>query len=395
MKKLIALCALLSVTPMAFGQISITAADMPIPTGSFNMVDFSSTAAVSPVPGTNAIWNYSTYLGTSVTLDYYPATDTFFTHAGADIYSAGFKTLTPGFGYNLWSELDFNASNIREVGIDIPYQLFNLSTFTGSSGDSLVVPAQRALSATPKTIFQFPCTAGTSWSTNGKSVADFSLTVGAVSMVNTPGQIVYYTHRKDSITGWGKMTVHTPTGPSIPYDVLMDKISSYTTDSFYLSGSPASLVLLSTFGIAQGQKTDSGFKYIFFRKGTFCYLVMFNYDTDATYATPVNKYYNSDALIPANVGVGRVGEANFTTVLFPNPCTGKEVNLLISGRDVSGGRYIITDAMGRTIQSARADITAGAVHVSLNSQLTGGNYFITIMDRDNNRVVTEPFVVAQ
>ena len=394
MKRLITLLAGLPLASTVYGQITINAADMPVPTAAYNLLDLSTTSAPNPTVGTNATWNYGTYFSTSaITANYYTETDTFFTHAGADVYCPIFKTLTPGFGYNLWSVLDFNASSVKEAGTDIPYQMFNLSSFTSSSDDSLVIPAQKALSVSPKTIIPFPCTAGTSWSSNTRFANSFTLTVGAASLVNAPGQHVYYTHRKDSIVGWGKMTVHTPTVPSVPYDVLMDKLSSYSTDSFYLNGAPASPILLSTFGVTQGQKTDSTFRYQFFRKGTFSYLMMFNYGSDASYTTPQFKYLNTDNLIPGNVGIAEINNNAITTVIFPNPCTGSEFNMLIDGSTKAAKKYFVTDMAGRTIQVGSIVMNHGAIHIAFENKPVTGIYQVNILDGEGNKIVTEQFAV--
>ncbi len=89
MKKMFTLAALLPFASAAFGQITITATDMPVPTSAYNLRDITTTTAASPTVGTSATWDYGTFVGTATTNIYTTETDTFFTHAGVDVYYAG------------------------------------------------------------------------------------------------------------------------------------------------------------------------------------------------------------------------------------------------------------------------------------------------------------------
>lgn len=393
MKKIATLFALLPVASVMYGQaITINATDMPVPTADYNMMIISSTSAPVPVVGTSSLWDYSTYSGTA-TVNSYPAeTNPFFTAAGIDVYASGFKTLTTGLGYDLFSEIDFNATNIKESGIEIERQEYDLFDFTGSTSDSLIFPAQTKLLTTPRVIIQFPMTAGSSWTSYSRHVTDFFLTVASASLSNTPGQQVYYTHRTDTICGWGKLKVYTASGASIQYDVLMDKVAQYNVDSFYLAGSPAPPTLLTAFGLTQNQKNDSNYRYHFFRKGSFNYLMSFSFGSDATYTTPVGKFVHTDNITPAGVSGLDNG---YATVVFPNPSMGNFINLLVQGRGMADANYFVTDITGRTIKSGRVEMLQGAAHIEFDEQLSAGNYTINLFDKDNNRIVSESFSVSR
>jgi len=396
MKRIFMILSLIPISVSDFGQaITINSADMPVPATAYNCVDFTSSSAPDPAISANAYWDYSAYTGTAFTNLYSPETDTFFTNAGIDVNFPETKTLTPGFGYFITSEIDFNATDIKKSGTNIIAQTFNLSSFTSSSADSLVIPAQKALLTTPEEIVHFPCTAGSAWSSVSRRVTNYLLTLGTAGFVDTPGQQVYYIHRTDTIVGWGNLRVYTPAGHSIQYNVLVDKIAQYSTDSFYLGGLPTPIALLSSFGITQGQKTDTAYRYNFYRKGSFNYLLSFYYGGDATYTTPAGKYQDTDGITTANAAVKNVDEAMFTTVLFPNPSSGSEINLLFTGKDVHAAKYSITDITGRTVQAGMADMKHGALHVNLDNKPANGNYFISITDNENNKIVTEQFIIAQ
>ncbi len=297
----------------------------------------------------------------------------------------------PGLGYNLFGEIDFNSSNIKESGVDIAWQGYSLTAMTGGASDSLVIPAQKAILPTAKEIVHFPMTAGTNWSSISRRSTDFTLT--ALIYSHAACQHVYYIHRTDSVVGWGKMRVYATSGPSTQYDVLMDKIHQYAVDSFYISGAAASSLALSAFGVSQGQFTDTTYRYNFYRKGSFNYLLTFNYGTDASYTTASGKFAHTDNITPA--GVEELGGSTYSTVLFPNPANGSEVNLIVNGRDVTGGNYTITDMAGKTVQAGAIEMKAGAVHISLGNVLANGNYVLNVTDADNAKIATEQFTVAK
>ena len=390
MKRIVTLLLLLPIASCVFGQITITAPDMPVPTGSYNIW---ALAATNPTVGTNILWNYGSVMGGPSFVSYSPETDTFFTNAGVDVYFGGTKTLTPGFGYLTNSEIDFNAVNIKESGILVPYQHFDISSVSGSPGDTLSFPAQKSLLTTPTVIVQFPCTANTAWHTVSRRSVNFYLTVALLSLSNTMGTHVYYEHRDDTIVGWGKMRVYATTGPSIDYDVLMDKISKYAVDSFYVGGAPASPILLSSFMVTQGQHTDSAFHYDFYRKTSFNYLMDFDYQTDPTFSNLILANMHRDNISPS--GINDVNQVLFSTVLFPNPSVGSEINMQVLGKDISGATYAITDVAGRVLLSGDADMkNKNIVHISLDNRLADGNYFIHVADSKSGIVANEQFTVA-
>lgn len=395
MKRIFTILAFMPLATTVFGQaITINSTDVPVPTGSYNMVNFTATSAAAPTIGSSGTWDYSAYTGSAFTSFFATETDTFFTNRGIDVYTPGFKSLVPSFGYDTYWELDFNTANVKETGVEIEAQAYDLSSFGGASTDSIIFPAQKAIVPNPKVSLKFPFTANSAWSNITRKVTDFKLTVGAFSLSNTPGQHVYYTHRKDTIIGWGKVRVYTATGRSIPYDVLVDRVSQYNVDSFYLNGSPAPAALLSAFTMTQDQKTDSAYSYLFLRKSSFMYLLAFSYGSDATFTTPRGKFFNTDNITPASVGVDEAAKASFSTVVFPNPATGSEVNMLIIGNDIPVEGYSITDLMGRVVLSGKAT-NQQTLHIPLNGGLANGRYVITVMGNNQHILATEQFEIAK
>ncbi len=393
MKKLL-LLALLPVASLSYGQITISATDMPVPTGSVNIQDMSNPGMpTSPIPGTNIMWYYADFNGADYTEDYATETDTFFTNVGVDVNYFTYKSIVGGaasFSYDVYSELDFTTTGVTEKGRFIGYQPNDLSFFTGNTGDSLVIPEQKSLATQTVQTMKFPLTIGTAWHSVSRQVTDFTLTLSPL-YDHTPSQHVYYIHRDDTVAGWGKMRVYTASGASAWYDVLMDKISYHTVDSFYMGGSPAPDVILSSFGISQGQHTDSTDRYEFYRKGSYNYLAQFNYYDDNTYTNLGDAYYNTDDLTPS--GVDAINNAAYSTVLYPNPVTGAEMNFKVMGGKAHIAKYIITDVAGMVVMNAAGDNTA-ALHVN-TTDLATGSYILNVFNDKNERIAEEQFNVTK
>ena len=391
MKKILTLLALLSLTSAAFGQITILSTDMPVPTGSYNISDMTNpTLPSNPIIGTNITWDYGIYNGTTYTEDYFPETDTFFTNGGVDVNYPTGKTMVPGtFFYNLNSEIDFTTTNVRETGIYIPYQGYDLSAATGNTGDSMEIPEQRYFLSTPATLINFPLSNGNAWHSVSRYANNFTLTLSPL-FDHSPWQHVYYTHSDDTIVGWGKMRVYAISGPSIYYDVLMEKSSQYSVDSFYANGLPADATVLGSFGMSQNQHTDSQYSYNFYRKGSFNYLAEFDYFNDASFNTLDGAYYHTDNIDPS--GIKSLNGALYSTVIFPNPAK-HEINLKVVGGDLKMSAYVITDITGKAVKSGNVVKGATQLHVDLDGSLVNGVYILNVLNEAGEVLVKESFVI--
>jgi Secretion system C-terminal sorting domain len=220
-------------------------------------------------------------------------------------------------------------------------------------------------------------------------VVDFKLSVAAYGLNKTPGQHVFHLVENDTIVGWGKMTVYTPNGNSIPYDVLMLQSEFYALDSFYLGGSPAPTALLNTFGITQGQKTAANYAYNFHRKGSYNYLVRQYYADDNTFSTMSDAYIATD-----NVNTTGLDDAKplYTSLLYPNPTNTSQLNVQIIGKEVQLSQYVVMDIMGRTVQEGSPEESGnGAYRLKLNDNIVNGSYLVKMLDKDNQPIVLEKF----
>jgi Secretion system C-terminal sorting domain len=343
----------------------------------------------------NSSLNLSTLNGnlpSSVT--YTKETDSFYLKAGVDVYLFSFKNLNQQLGYYVDNEYDFNANGVDDKGIYVENQTFPLEVLTGNNKDSLRIPLQGYVYNTnPRRIFQFPSTAKSKWESKNRRVVDFDLTVTAFGLNKTPAQHVYYTTRKDSIVGWGKVRVYTPNGPSIAYEVLIDKVEQYSNDSFYLNGAAAPAPLLTAFGIFQGQRTNSIYQYNFNRKGSFSYLVRYHYGSDSTYSIAPVVYVNTDNL--TTTSTYDVKGESYSTVIYPNPSNGQEINLSFIGKNLQEVSYVITDMLGRIVSTSSKTGMLNNILKLETQSLNAGMYSIQVKDAENNIVASEQFNIER
>jgi len=370
--------------------ITIDASDVPLPAALVPFDDFILTNPPDPSTGDNQTWNYSGYFGDSVIIvNYVPETDPFFLSNGVDFHVLTFKGLTATLGYLLNSEIDFNSNGIYEVGLGINPAEYSLAAFTGNNNDSMIIPEQKQIFLSDKTIMDFPFTMGTTWASSTRRVTDFTLTIQSFGLDHTPGQHVYTNVRTDAIVGWGKISVHTGSGPSIEYDVLMDKVHDFNIDSFYLDGSPASPFLLAAFGVSQGQHTNESYFYRFNREGagSYPYLAAFFYDNDPTYTNMTDARTNLNNL---TTGIKDFQDVDYTTLVFPNPSNSNEINIKIIGREFGITDFAVFDMQGRIVQQGKVDnASVDLIRLSLNNAISNGTYVIKLKDKEGRDVVSE------
>ncbi len=393
-KNLTLVIAILLFSRIAFSQITLDSANVPFPTDTVHLNGYTTSLTPNPLVGTNQTWNYGSYVpNASATNDYAVETDTFFTHHGIEANVSTSKNLNATTYYDLYEELDFNSSGAYGAGIHIPAQGYSLTAITGGANDSLKFADQTYRLTSFRNHISFPCTINTAWSSTSYRTANFHLTVVADALNNAPGEHTYNLISKDTIVGWGKMSVYTSNGPSIQYDVLMDKASVYSLDSFYLYGMPAPSALLNAFSVTQGQQSGLQYSYYFYRQGYYNYLAKFNYGSDSTYTTPSSQYFSKDNV---TTGIAEINGIQYSTLVFPNPSNGNEINVKIFGKTFALNQYQIVDVLGRIIQQGIPSMQNGdLVKVSLNNNIENGFYFLKVIDKNNQEVVTEKILIQR
>lgn len=393
MKNVFTLLILCCLAATVFGQtpFTITADNFPI----YGIQNFQGpNTGPNLTPAANGNWDFSALNATDMAQTvYFPETDPFYTAAGVDVYVSDFKNLTPNLGYLVFNEFDFNSSGVFDKGIYVDRQAYSLGAFSGNNLDSIVFPLQGYIYPTARKIMQFPATCQTSWSSQNRRWVDFNLTVTAFGLNGTPGRQVFTTFRTDSIVGWGKMSVYADNGPSIQYDVLIDKIDQYAVDSFYLAGAPAPAVLLTAFGISQGQQTGINKRYVVFREGHSTPLAVFQYGSN-NYTNPEAIYFDTENLTTIT-SVDNPDEQAFAVLLFPNPSSSGQLNVQFNGHFPAIDNYRVLDLQGRVVQSGKVDISRGFLQLQLGKQIPNGQYLLQLADEKNQTQVNESFILKQ
>lgn len=390
MKKLYTLPLALVMALSASAQITISSTDMPAPTGLYH-VRLGMFAQANPASGANMTWTYDSASSAGGYYSTYQETETYFTAAGIDAYRAKSKTFA-GFTYTYYQELDFNSTSVALGGHYIG--AYPKQALPGSTTDSMSSNADSGVLANKMPIIQFPFTYNNSWHNVSDRIAyTFYFTVPSMALVNTPVQHVFHVNENDTIVGWGKMRIYNSATTSVYYDVLMDKRFSYNTDSFLSAGLPLPSTTLTYFNSSQGMHTDSSYEVYFFRKTTYCPLMYISYGKDPSYSSQKSIFYDSSI---TTSGVNGINKPSYTTVLYPNPATGNEVNMLISG--ISGIKtveYHIADMTGRIVQSGKVELAGNNVKINLDASVVTGNYILYAADKQNGFEAKEEFTVSK
>jgi hypothetical protein len=216
---------------------------------------------------------------------------------------------------------------------------------------------------------------------------DMVLTMHGFGLDHVPLLQRYTYYRNDTIVGAGRMTVYTAQGASTPIDVLMRKTDQYTIDSFFVNGSPDSLNVMDTFHLQQHTYTDLGHFYDFLRKGDPKFLMRFDY-SDSTYTTMIGVFECTDGLHA--LGISDLNAGSYSVLVFPNPSTGGEFNIIVSGRTIVEPIYIISDLTGRIVQQGQTSIDGkGLIKIAAQNTIENGDYLISVTDQSGKKVLSE------
>jgi hypothetical protein len=393
MKKNFTILSMIALSLSSFGQtpITLTSADVPVPSSPLNLLEVFTDLPVQLGPNQN--WDYSDVsTGGVLTNTYYEETMPFYTNVGVDVYASSTKNFNANFTYSIFNEYDFNSNGVDDKGLYVPAQAYSLAMMTGSSNDSLIFEDQDYILSTARRIMQFPMTANTSWTSASPRVANFNLKIAAFGLNNTPAQHKYTIHRKDTVVAWGKLSVYTNNGPSIAYDVLMERYEQYAVDSFFVAGAPAPLALLNGMGVSQGQITNVSYGYNFYRSGSVNYLMRLFYGTDNTFTNLVSAFIHTDDL--TTLGFDEEHEISYQSLVFPNPSTTNSISVKLIGKKVNNPEIKIFDLIGNLVQTEKlTQSSMDLITIPFNSSLKNGNYILKIEDENNKVIVNESIVL--
>jgi hypothetical protein len=383
-------------------QITISADNMPVPD---SLITDSIPNLLGPAPE----------IGEGLVYDY--GNDTTYTDIESALFSSVFRVLPDlpelaeliaaggdksrltgtdfgnGLFYLTFEIMDFNENGVFQVGQAYNNQAFSLAAFTGNPSDSIYFPFNAYTAENPMTRQAFPYTLGSNWTDTMRLETDFIIDIPAFGLPNVPGQHVFYEVRTDSILGYGTVRVYTPEGPSEAMDVLVNKHFEYKIDSFYLNGAPAPAPLLTSFGLENGQISSPKNFIDFVAEDIYPYLVRFSN------LEPIGNFEQFDEVflqrgVVMSSSTFEIAGAQYSTVVYPNPSNGGQLNVQLTGVNFPDLSYEVSDLSGRVIRSGRTGPnTGGQLTVNFPTPLPAGNYYLSLRTDKGMVVATESIIV--
>jgi hypothetical protein len=291
------------------------------------------------------------------------------------------------YGYSSKLLCSISSSSLAEFATNTSAALYDISTLTAAAYDSLFIPAQTSLFTAPHIRIAFSATLGNTWYSSGHSDLSFEVSVSAYSLHHAPCTARKYTYENCSVIGWGKMRVTDASGiPSDYLDVLQVKTVTQTIDSFFLSGSPMPVTLLSALNFTQG-KQDTVYAQNFYREQEVTPLanVVFR---DAGYTQPYKATTHIQRLKP--VGVPEMKAGNIS--IYPNPLTERVLTLQLPASP-AGWTYELVSLGGAIVQSGNIVPAKNTAQLEVAGAVSAGIYFLQLTDGSN--VYAQQLVIAK
>ena len=281
-----------------------------------------------------------------------------------------------------------------------------LGSYTGNALDSLKVPEQPEIDySNAHTKVAYPLTFNTRWksdfwftekdSVKGPSF-NFS-TFWPLSRVRQHSQ-------RDTVVGWGKMRVKSVGGNVESYiDVLQIKSDITLKDSFFLTvrnGVPAdstqkslfSLFLANDAGLSASTHTHQYTKYSFMRVGELHPLVTVYTGYNDTFITKIEVH--KDHPWPLDVMNPSVTEEALK--VYPNPVTGRIVNVSLSTPQEGNWGCDVLNVMGQVVatQALNLDMGNTTARVNLPASVAPGTYYLRFT-RNGELMAVKPVTVQE
>jgi hypothetical protein len=402
MKKNILSVLLLLCAIVTQAQITLTSTNVRVPLGTdsaFSVLLRTNNASTIALPteGANRTWDYRR-LNDSVAVSVSYTAATAATDAAYPTATA-YAPLNPTFGpialrtgrtyYNASTNGYYNLGYRQQEGA---YGLGALSIFLAPT-DSIYIFANPAsvltgavtssTVATPTPKLTYPCTFNSAWRVNNKQITVGAVTIAFASYNRAPFEVRQYYTTRDSVVGWGKVIIPKGTGASVPIDALLVKHFTEESDSVYLNGVPASDLLLSQFGLAQGRKMyDTDYSFYGLNQTR----PLLTLSTNQTFTTCIGGSYNRSSSILS--GSNELDNAVFSAVqISPNPIIANVLQANFDKPSEANWTLRIVDLEGRLMQtntlSGSGKVTAT---VELGKNMTNGTYIYSLIN-ENDRIV--------
>ena len=341
---------------------------------SINLANMPSTNVA-----TNTVWDFS---AVTYNPDIYRSTyGTVTGFPNATHYNDARSELGLDMKYDTKLMFANTSTGIKVFGERVPRQAYSLEFFTGNTIDSLVVLGQDVTYSSVSTVMPFPATHNTQWASNYNGYFNLELTYhsGPYNFNKVPVQRRGNYVANSTIVGWGDIQVQRLDGKkSAKMPVLQTQTTITVTDSFYMNGLPIPQNVLDDlfFGLQQGQQSQV-YQRNFYRYHENTPLVSVTY-TDGSFS----------GVEDANVHRQRVAfpdfikdvEFNDKVKIYPNPVTGKMMNISVDENQNESLDYSIIDLTGKTVVQGNVKLSGGKASITIPASVVAGYYFVRFAD---------------
>lgn len=379
MKTLLPLVAVGLLSTAAQAQITINQSNFPATATTVDRLQAATLPLAVPTTGANQTWNYgSATLSGPVRQDAYIAAPT----------NAAFPTATRAYTYqtafgpvavNGVQYQSLNAAGLQDLGFGLPLQRISITSLTGGTNDSLVVPAQASVYPASYLV-KFPLTVGSRYVSTSRGVATGLLTAQALGLSRAPMRLVQRSTQVDSVAGWGTMRVPAATGSgaTAPIPVLQRRTRIIQIDSVYQGNQPASPFLLAVLGITQGRVTTTFYDQ-FFRENSGQILASFTYSS-RTFQTLLGAGFSREANLVTTTRGSLATQAG-GLLAYPNPSVGQPLTLALGNGQRQSVQLTVRDLSGRQLRVTAA--TTGQPTDALRG-LAAGTYVLDVRALDGS-----------
>jgi len=355
------LTAQISLDSMSYPETEVGIDSLKVTTAS------SAFPALTPLAG--GTWDLSSVTdSTPVLFAYRVPTTAPYQFADSNLYDFA------GFNYPGNVEASILSSAIFEYGMHFNKIGFSISPFTSGPEDSLIIDSQYAAYSSPRRKIEFPASLGANWVSNYHVDIGIHLSYLLLGDTSTPGSISRYFSERDSVVGWGKMSIKDEDGsPSVQLDVLQVQTLIISTDSFFLKGTPSS-TFPDIFNLIQGHQ-DTIYEQNYYRQQEITPLAQVEF-RDAAYTQPYKATTHVQRLqntgIPESPGGQKIK-------VFPNPVSG---HTLFVGLPAGNAAWTceLSDMPGRTLAaySLPGNSDSSAAMINLPAEIQPGIYFLKL-----------------
>lgn len=371
MKKTITLF-LIAATFGLSAQITIPSSGLILPVAPDSAKSFELNGAGAlaiPAGGANKNWDYSAATNVGVPYKYsyqpYDFNPNFSGAVATRFYSSGLGPIVITGTRAYYGQ---DNSKMIDMGFEIAAQSFSIGSISGNNNDTLKILNSVNNFGTSARIYNFPLNYTDGYASSNKATTDFILSVSVFNIFNTPGEIVQTVANKDTVLGWGSLSLGANGFVNVP--ALLVKHTTKQTDSIFLGGVPAPPAILTAFGLTQGTVSYENY-YLFLvydsqeakLRPALVFVMDANFSTitGANYDRATHKslgFVDESLTLMPTLYPNPVGDAGFLTVDFKAPLT-ELANIKIVGINGVITHETVAEAGQTHVQIATTHMSAG------------------------------------